>query len=177
MGSLCTAFSSTHLFPEAPHIKQHERPLLVKDRIGREMAGQFGPRFRLPRKSQGSFTCRKSVTWDRQLYFPTEGRHDVDFFTQKIRKSATWDRQLYFPPKEGTMWIFSPKKIHKSATWDRQLYFPSEGRHDVDFFTQKIRKSATWDRQLYFPPKEGTMWIFSPEKSNVFEPMILGTRG
>jgi hypothetical protein len=39
----------------------------MKDGIGLEMAGQFGLRFRLPRKSQGSFTCRKSVTWDRRL--------------------------------------------------------------------------------------------------------------
>jgi hypothetical protein len=35
----------------------------MKDGIGREMARQFGLRFRLPRKSQGSFTCRKPATW------------------------------------------------------------------------------------------------------------------
>jgi hypothetical protein len=48
--------------------------------LGEKMAGQFGLRFRLPRKWQGSFTCRKSATWDRRLYFPSEGRHAVDFF-------------------------------------------------------------------------------------------------
>jgi hypothetical protein len=47
------------------------------------MADQFGLRFRLSRKSQGSFTCRKAAVWDRQLYFPSEGRHDVDFFRSK----------------------------------------------------------------------------------------------
>jgi hypothetical protein len=47
------------------------------------MAGQFGLRFRLPRKSQGSFTCRQSATSDRRLYFPSEGRHAVDFFRPK----------------------------------------------------------------------------------------------
>jgi hypothetical protein len=67
--------------PEAIHIKRHERHLLVKDGIGREMAG-----FRLPRKSQGSFTCHKSATWDRRLYFPFEKRHAVDFFARKIRR-------------------------------------------------------------------------------------------
>jgi hypothetical protein len=56
----------------------------VNDGIGREMAGQFGLRFRLPRISQGSFTCHKSATWDRRLYFPSEGRHAVDFFLRKI---------------------------------------------------------------------------------------------
>jgi hypothetical protein len=51
---------------------------------GWEMAGQFGLWFWLPHKLQCSFTCHKSATWDRQLYFPSEGRHAVDFFTQKI---------------------------------------------------------------------------------------------
>jgi hypothetical protein len=51
--------------------------------IGQEMACQFGLRLRLPRKSQGSFICRKSATWDRRLYFPSEGRHAVDFFAPK----------------------------------------------------------------------------------------------
>jgi len=32
---------------------------------------------------QGSFTCRKSTTWDRRLYFPSEGRRAEDFFTLK----------------------------------------------------------------------------------------------
>jgi hypothetical protein len=64
--------------PEALHVKRHERPLLVNDGNGREIAGQFGLRFRLPRNSQESFTCRKS---------------------------ATWDRRLYSPPKEGILWL------------------------------------------------------------------------
>jgi hypothetical protein len=31
----------------------------------------------------GSFTCRKVTTWDRRLYFPSEGRRDEDFFRPK----------------------------------------------------------------------------------------------
>jgi hypothetical protein len=27
--------------------------------------------------------CRKSTTWDRRLYFPSEGRHAEDFFALK----------------------------------------------------------------------------------------------
>ena len=37
----------------------------------------------LPRNIQGSFTCRKSTTWDRWLYFPSEGRRPEDFFALK----------------------------------------------------------------------------------------------
>jgi hypothetical protein len=29
---------------------------------------------------EGSFTCHKSATWDRQLYFASEGRHAEDLF-------------------------------------------------------------------------------------------------
>ena len=39
---------------------------------------------RLPRNIQGSFTCRKSTTWDRRLYLPSEGRRAEDFFALKI---------------------------------------------------------------------------------------------
>ena len=38
---------------------------------------------RLPRNIQRSFTCRKSTTWDRRLYFPSEGRRAEDFFALK----------------------------------------------------------------------------------------------
>jgi hypothetical protein len=82
---LCTAFGSArHLY--SLYVKRHERFLLVKDGIWREMAGLFSLRFRLPRKSQGSFTSHKSATWDRRLYFPSEERYAVDFFARKIRR-------------------------------------------------------------------------------------------
>ena len=41
---------------------------------------------RLPRNIQGSFTCRKSTTWGRQLCFPSEGRSAEDFPPWKIRR-------------------------------------------------------------------------------------------
>jgi hypothetical protein len=90
-GPFCTAIYFCPSFPEALHVIRHVRPLLVKDRITGEklpvnLAGQFDLRFRLPRKSQGSLTCRKSATWDRRLYFPSEGRDVVDFFARKIQR-------------------------------------------------------------------------------------------
>jgi hypothetical protein len=30
--------------------------------------------------TQGSLKCRKSATWDRQFYFPSEGRRAEDFY-------------------------------------------------------------------------------------------------
>ena len=37
----------------------------------------------LPCNIQGSFTCWKSMTWDKRLYFPSEGRRAEDFFALK----------------------------------------------------------------------------------------------
>jgi len=50
------------------------------------MAEIFRLKVRLPRNFQGSLTCRKSATWDRRLYFPSEGRRAEDFFARKIRR-------------------------------------------------------------------------------------------
>jgi hypothetical protein len=51
-----------------------------KGNYGREMTSNFADKWQVPCHLKGSFTCRKSVTWDRQLYFLSEGRHAEDFF-------------------------------------------------------------------------------------------------
>ena len=33
--------------------------------------------------SWGSFTCRKSTTWDPRIYFPPEGSHTQGFYALK----------------------------------------------------------------------------------------------
>ena len=50
---------------------------------GREIAENFAEKWRLPRHFWGSFTCRKLTTWDRRLYFPSEGKRAEDFFRPK----------------------------------------------------------------------------------------------
>jgi hypothetical protein len=94
------------------------------------MAGQFCLQFRLPRKSQGSFTCRKSATWDKRLYFPSERRHAVDFFAgfSRVRThdlgyqrpaccnvynsfgciTRTWSTSLELRSIYGSMWQSVP---------------------------------------------------------------------
>ena len=51
--------------------------------VGEKWPMNFVWNARLPRSIQESFTCRKSTTWDRRLYFPSEGRHAEDFFALK----------------------------------------------------------------------------------------------
>jgi hypothetical protein len=51
--------------------------------VGEKWPMNFAWNARLPHSIQGSFTCRKSTTWDRWLYFPSEGRRAEDFFALK----------------------------------------------------------------------------------------------
>ena len=50
----------------------------------REMAGNLDRNLRLLRiHFRVLFTCRKYATWDKRLYFPSEGRRAEDFFDLK----------------------------------------------------------------------------------------------
>jgi hypothetical protein len=64
----------------------------------------------------GYFTLRKSTTWDRRFYFPSEGRHAEDFFVRKIRRlhpglnTRTWvleDSMLTTRPPKPIAFIIS----------------------------------------------------------------------
>jgi hypothetical protein len=44
---------------------------------------EFCQQFRNLRRELGSLTNPKAGTWDRFFYFPSEGRHAVDFSSRK----------------------------------------------------------------------------------------------
>jgi hypothetical protein len=67
----------------------------------------------------GSLTCRKPATWDRRLYFPSEGRHDVDFFPRKIRRLRPGLNSRSWVP-EGSMLITRPPKSLRSVLVNSQ---------------------------------------------------------
>ena len=66
------------------------------DYVGEKWPMNFAWNARLPRSIQGSFTFRKSTTWDRRLYFPSEGRRAEDFFALKKSDGVgrVWTREL-----------------------------------------------------------------------------------
>ena len=51
----------------------------------------------------GSFTCRNFTTWDRRLYFPSEGRRTEDFFARKIRRLRPGLNPRTWVPKASTL--------------------------------------------------------------------------
>jgi hypothetical protein len=49
----------------------------------------FALSIRLPRNRKGFVTCRKSTTRNPQLYFPSKGRHVLEFFTPEKNPTAS----------------------------------------------------------------------------------------
>jgi hypothetical protein len=81
------------------------------------MASQFGLWFRLPRKSQSSLTCCKSATWDRRLYFPSEGRHAVDFYARKIWQLRPGSNLRSWVPEVSMLTPIPPKAATQAKIW------------------------------------------------------------
>ena len=85
MPLLSPAFRRSHFRRRCQYVRNDARdPSSERWNCGRERCPLILPKLRLPRN--GSFTCRKSTTWDRRLYFPSEGRRAEDFFALKIRR-------------------------------------------------------------------------------------------
>jgi hypothetical protein len=75
---LSPAFRSSHFRHQVPpRPPRRERSQRRKVELwARILSGNFAEMT----TSAGSFTCRKSTTWDRGLYFPSKGRRAEDFF-------------------------------------------------------------------------------------------------
>jgi len=58
-----------------------ERTPAAEDGIMGEKLPRILPKVANSTSLLGSFTCRKFTTWDRRLYFPSEGRRAEDFFS------------------------------------------------------------------------------------------------
>jgi hypothetical protein len=77
-------FRCSHFRHQAPPRPYDARdPSSKRWNCGQEWWLVILPKCRLPCYIQGPFTCRKSATWDRRLYFPSEGRCAEDFFALK----------------------------------------------------------------------------------------------
>ena len=76
---------------------------------------------RLPRNVQGSFTYRKSTTWDEWFYFPSEGRRAEDFFALKNPTASAGFEPANFGTKGQHATSRPPKPLN--VTHRRNVYF------------------------------------------------------
>jgi hypothetical protein len=65
----------------------------------------------LPRNVLGSFTCRKSKTWDPRFYFPSEGRRGEDFFALKNPTASSGFEPSNFGTKASALNPRPPKAL------------------------------------------------------------------
>ena len=82
--------------------------------VGKKWPMNFAWNARLPCSIQGSFTCCKSTTWDRRLYFPSEGRHAEDFFALKNPTASAGFEPAILGTK-GQHATSRPPKPHRSG--------------------------------------------------------------
>ena len=83
-------WSKTILFLDVPTFTTSRLPRDPSSQrwnyVGEKWPMSFAWNARIPRSIQESFTFRKSTTWDRRLYFPSEGRRAEDLF----RPEKSW---------------------------------------------------------------------------------------
>ena len=71
---------------------------------------------RLPRSIQESFTYRKSTTWDRGLYFPSEGVLRI-FSPWKIRRLRPGLNPRTWVPKASTLPLDHRRRLISPSLW------------------------------------------------------------
>jgi hypothetical protein len=77
----------------------------------REITGQFSRNSATSMSLSGSLTCCKAATWDRWLYFPSEGRNAEDFFAWKIRRLWPGLNPRTWVPEASVLTTRSPKPL------------------------------------------------------------------
>ena len=117
---------------------------------------------RLPRNIQGSFTCHKSTTWDKRLYFPPEGRHAEDFFRPEKSTASALSARTWVP-KASTL----PLDLGRCVRWvkrgERGVNLPPseteinndktlhEDRRRVGLLAYKYWVTALYDGLIFNP--------------------------
>jgi hypothetical protein len=100
---------------------RHKRPPASEATLANPAAeggtmGEKWPKVATSTSLLGSFTSRKATTWDRRLYFPSEGRRPEDFFARKIRLLRPGLNPRTWVPKASTLPV-----DHRSRSWSLVL--------------------------------------------------------
>jgi hypothetical protein len=90
--------------------------------MGEKWPTKFCQTIRLPRNCWGFLTCRKAATWDRRLYFPSEGRHAEDLFARKIRRLWPGLKPRSWAPEASMLTTRPPKPLRKLLSVPSQTH-------------------------------------------------------
>ena len=101
--------NSRHKEPQ--RLKRRKRTPVAEGGTMGEKLPRILPKVATSTSLLGSFTCRKFTTWDRRLYFPSEGRRAEDFLARKIRRPRPGLNTRTWVPKASTLTSRPPKLI------------------------------------------------------------------
>ena len=93
-------------------LKRRKRTPVAEGGIMAEKLRRILPKVATSTSLLGSFTCRKFTTWDRRLYFPSEGRRAEDFFARIIRRLRPGLNPRTRVPKASTLTSRPPKPLN-----------------------------------------------------------------
>jgi hypothetical protein len=131
--------------------------------VGEKWPMNFAWSARLPRSIQGSFTCRKSTTWDRRLYFPSKGRRAEDFFALNNSMATKGQHATSRPPKPLNhcleLWVYLINLIKFSLGAYYQIYetctshkiihmWQCRFRYDFQFFKNSFDMNIFWNKYI-----------------------------
>jgi len=94
-----------------PRLKRRERTPAAEGGAMGEKLPRILPKVATSTSLLGSSTCRKFTTWDRLLYFPSEGRRVEDFFVRKIRRLRPDLNPRTWVPEASTLTSRPPKPL------------------------------------------------------------------
>ena len=123
----------------------------------------------LPRSIQESFTCRKSTTWDRRLYFPSKGRRAEDFFALKNPMASA----EFEPAKLGTKGQHAtsrpPKLLRQVVCFRTRPLYPECGLNGWQGWAHLGGCLDAWKTRGNFSFPEIDRWFLGhPTHSTVF---------
>jgi hypothetical protein len=128
----------------------HQRHLVVITRDSSAEAGKHGWEMaaefcrRVPIVLVGFFTGRKSTTWDRRLYFPSEGRCAADFITLKIHRPRPGLNPRTLCPVASTLTTRPPRATNK----DSQYQITTQISSLITMLSRSTDRRSLWHRHI-----------------------------
>jgi hypothetical protein len=113
---------------------------------------KFGRQFRNLRREPGSFSCPKAGTWNRLFYFPSEGRHAMDFSSQKNPTVQSGANPRSWVPEASMLTTRPPKpRVQYSTVRISNVFYDSNYlKYCFVFCTVIIRYKDTFDHSVKF---------------------------
>jgi len=140
-----------------PRLKGHERtPAAEGGTMGEKFPGIL-PKVAISTSLSGSFTCRKFTTWDRRLYFPSEGRGAEEFFERCHCFPQSWCKFNFLSTKSGLLISFVVKLLNWKLSdelnlflcgWNVKLYLTEVHTNSHNYNIKSIKlqqdRKCTW---------------------------------